>query len=145
EVDRRVSERRAEPVRAARPRAEQPHRRGRPRSAKDDALASEARRPRDRSAPDGATARARRAAGPGRCRGEITEVSDMRRIEIFDTTLRDGEQAPGAALSSADKLRFAKALAELRVDTIEAGFPAASAEELEAVNLVAREVKGPTI
>src|SRR5678815_13575 len=66
----------------------------------------------------------------------------MRRIEIFDTTLRDGEQAPGAALSADDKLRMAKALAELRVDAIEAGFPAASAEELEAI---AREVKGPTI
>ena len=69
----------------------------------------------------------------------------MRRIEIFDTTLRDGEQAPGAALSGADKLRMAKALAELRVDTIEAGFPAASAEELDAVRTIAREVKGPTI
>jgi 2-isopropylmalate synthase len=69
----------------------------------------------------------------------------MRRIEIFDTTLRDGEQAPGAALSGADKLRMAKALAELRVDTIEAGFPAASADELDAVRTIAREVKGPTI
>jgi len=69
----------------------------------------------------------------------------MRRIEIFDTTLRDGEQAPGAALSADDKLRMAKALAELRVDAIEAGFPAASAEELEAVKAIAREVKGPTI
>ena len=69
----------------------------------------------------------------------------MRQIEIFDTTLRDGEQAPGAALSSAAKLRMARALAELRVDAIEAGFPAASAEELEAVQLIAREVKGSTI
>jgi 2-isopropylmalate synthase len=69
----------------------------------------------------------------------------VRRIEIFDTTLRDGEQAPGAALSGADKLRMAKALAELRVDAIEAGFPAASAEELDAVRTIAREVKGPTI
>jgi len=69
----------------------------------------------------------------------------VRQIEIFDTTLRDGEQAPGAALSSAAKLRMARALAELRVDAIEAGFPAASAEELEAVQLIAREVKGSTI
>ncbi|HEY3218287.1 MAG TPA: 2-isopropylmalate synthase [Candidatus Limnocylindria bacterium] len=69
----------------------------------------------------------------------------MRQIEIFDTTLRDGEQAPGAALSSADKLRMAKALAELRVDAIEAGFPAASAEELDAVQTIAREVTGSTI
>src|SRR4029078_8053774 len=69
----------------------------------------------------------------------------MRRIELFDTTLRDGEQAPGGALSADDKLRMAKALAELRVDAIEAGFPAASAEELEGAKAIAREVKGPTI
>jgi 2-isopropylmalate synthase len=69
----------------------------------------------------------------------------MRQIEIFDTTLRDGEQAPGAALSAPDKLRMAHALAELGVDTIEAGFPAASAEELEAVKTIAREVRGSTV
>ncbi len=69
----------------------------------------------------------------------------MRQIEVFDTTLRDGEQAPGAALSSVDKLRMAKALAELRVDAIEAGFPAASADELDAVRRIAQEVKGSTI
>jgi 2-isopropylmalate synthase len=69
----------------------------------------------------------------------------VRQIEIFDTTLRDGEQAPGAALSGPAKLRMAKALAELRVDAIEAGFPAASAEELDAVHTIAREVKGSTI
>jgi 2-isopropylmalate synthase len=69
----------------------------------------------------------------------------MRQIEILDTTLRDGEQAPGAALSGAAKLRMARALAELRVDAIEAGFPAASAEELDAVHTIAREVKGSTI
>jgi 2-isopropylmalate synthase len=69
----------------------------------------------------------------------------MRQIEIFDTTLRDGEQAPGAALSAPDKLRMARALAELGVDTIEAGFPAASAEELDAVRTIAREVSGSTI
>ncbi len=69
----------------------------------------------------------------------------MRQIEVFDTTLRDGEQAPGAALSAPDKLRMARALAELGVDTIEAGFPAASAEELDAVRTIAREVSGSTI
>jgi len=73
------------------------------------------------------------------------EEHEMRQIEIFDTTLRDGEQAPGAALSAPDKLRMARALAELGVDTIEAGFPAASAEELEAVKTIAREVSGSTI
>jgi 2-isopropylmalate synthase len=73
------------------------------------------------------------------------EEHEMRQIEIFDTTLRDGEQAPGAALSAPDKLRMARALAELGVDTIEAGFPAASAEELDAVKTIAREVSGSTI
>jgi 2-isopropylmalate synthase len=69
----------------------------------------------------------------------------MRHIEIFDTTLRDGEQAPGAALTADAKLRMAHALADMGVDTIEAGFPVASAEELEAVRGVAREVTGSTI
>jgi len=73
------------------------------------------------------------------------EEHEMRQIEVFDTTLRDGEQAPGAALSAPDKLRMARALAELGVDTIEAGFPAASAEELDAVRTIAREVSGSTI
>jgi 2-isopropylmalate synthase len=69
----------------------------------------------------------------------------MRQIEIFDTTLRDGEQAPGAVLTAAAKLRLAAALADMGVDAIEAGFPAASAEELDAVRGVAREVSGPAI
>src|SRR5438477_550799 len=56
----------------------------------------------------------------------------MRQIEIFDTTLRDGEQAPGAALTAAAKLEVARALAELGVDVIEAGFPAASDGEAAA-------------
>jgi 2-isopropylmalate synthase len=69
----------------------------------------------------------------------------MRHIEIFDTTLRDGEQAPGAILNAADKRLMAHALADLGVDTIEAGFPAASADELDAVHGVARDVSGPVI
>jgi len=69
----------------------------------------------------------------------------MRHIEIFDTTLRDGEQAPGAILGAAEKRRMAQVLADLGVDTIEAGFPAASDEELAAVQGVAREVRGPVI
>ncbi len=69
----------------------------------------------------------------------------MRELQIFDTTLRDGEQAPGASLAPAAKLRFAKALAELGVDVIEAGFPAASAGELASVRAIASEVKGPII
>ena len=69
----------------------------------------------------------------------------MRHVEVLDTTLRDGEQAPGAALTALDKLRMARALADLGVDAIEAGFPAASDEELAAVADVAREVRGSTI
>jgi len=69
----------------------------------------------------------------------------MRNIEILDTTLRDGEQAPGAVLTGAAKLNLAAALADMGVDAIEAGFPAASAAELEAVRGVAREVSGPAI
>lgn len=67
------------------------------------------------------------------------------RVMIFDTTLRDGEQSPGCSMTQAEKLRVAKALAELGVDVIEAGFPAASQGDWEAVNAVAREVQGPII
>jgi 2-isopropylmalate synthase len=69
----------------------------------------------------------------------------VRKVTVFDTTLRDGEQAPGASLSSEAKFLVAKALADLGVDVIEAGFPAASAGEAEAVARIAREVRGPTI
>ncbi len=61
-------------------------------------------------------------------------------VRIFDTTLRDGEQSPGASLSSAEKLEIARALAHLGVDVIEAGFPAASPDDLEAVRCIALEV-----
>jgi len=69
----------------------------------------------------------------------------MRQIEIFDTTLRDGEQAPGAALTAAAKLEVARALADLGVDTIEAGFPAASDGEAAAVRQIAQDVTGVTM
>ena len=69
----------------------------------------------------------------------------MRNILIFDTTLRDGEQSPGFSMSLGQKLRVARALAELKVDVIEAGFPAASPGDFEAVRAVATEVRGPTI
>jgi 2-isopropylmalate synthase len=61
-------------------------------------------------------------------------------VRIFDTTLRDGEQAPGATMTSSEKLEIARALARLGVDVIEAGFPAASPDDLEAVASIAREV-----
>ncbi|MBA3587337.1 MAG: 2-isopropylmalate synthase, partial [Chloroflexi bacterium] len=62
------------------------------------------------------------------------------RIRVFDTTLRDGEQTPGAALTVDEKVTVAKQLARLRVDVIEAGFPAASPGEAEAVRRIAAEV-----
>jgi 2-isopropylmalate synthase len=67
------------------------------------------------------------------------------RIRIFDTTLRDGEQAPGCSMTLREKLRVAKALADLRVDIIEAGFPAASPGDFESVRAIADENRGPTI
>jgi len=69
----------------------------------------------------------------------------MRQVEIFDTTLRDGEQAPGAALTAAAKLEVARALADLGVDVIEAGFPAASDGEAAAVRQIAHDVTGVTM
>ena len=64
-------------------------------------------------------------------------------VRIFDTTLRDGEQSPGATMTSAEKLEVARALARLGVDVIEAGFPAASPDDLEAVRRIAIEVGHP--
>lgn len=64
-------------------------------------------------------------------------------VKIFDTTLRDGEQSPGAMMTSAEKLEVARSLARLGVDIIEAGFPAASPDDLEAVRRIAGEVGNP--
>src|SRR5262245_27612002 len=61
-------------------------------------------------------------------------------VRIFDTTLRDGEQSPGATMTSAEKLELARALSRLKVDIIEAGFPAASPDDFEAVRRIAEEV-----
>ncbi|MCO5191411.1 MAG: 2-isopropylmalate synthase, partial [Anaerolineae bacterium] len=61
-------------------------------------------------------------------------------VQIFDTTLRDGEQSPGATLTSAEKLQIARALSELGIDIMEAGFPAASPDDLEAVKQIAIQV-----
>lgn len=74
-----------------------------------------------------------------------TETHDDKRIRIFDTTLRDGEQAPGCSMTLREKLRVARALAELNVDIIEAGFPAASPGDFESVKAIADENLGPTI
>ena len=71
------------------------------------------------------------------------EMSD--KVIIFDTTLRDGEQAPGCSMNLKEKLAVAHQLARLGVDVIEAGFPVASPGDFEAVEKIATEVKGPTI
>src|SRR5258707_3900031 len=65
-------------------------------------------------------------------------------VRIFDTTLRDGEQSPGATMTSAEKLEVAHNLARLGVDIIEAGFPASSPDDLEAVRRIALEVGNPS-
>ena len=69
----------------------------------------------------------------------------MERLIIFDTTLRDGEQSPGASLNTTEKLEIAHQLARLGVNVIEAGFPIASPGDFEAVKTIAKEVKGPEI
>ena len=72
-------------------------------------------------------------------------MNDSRYVRIFDTTLRDGEQAPGATLNRAEKLEIAHQLGRLGVDIIEAGFPIASPDDFEAVKAIAGEVKGPRV
>jgi 2-isopropylmalate synthase len=67
------------------------------------------------------------------------------RVLIFDTTLRDGEQCPGASMNLREKLEIARQLARLKVDIIEAGFPVISDGDFEAVHTIASEVKGPVI
>jgi 2-isopropylmalate synthase len=69
----------------------------------------------------------------------------MNRVIIFDTTLRDGEQAAGTSLSIRDKLEIAKQLERLGVDVIEAGFPISSPGDFEAVQLIAKEIKRSTV
>ena len=66
-------------------------------------------------------------------------------VQIFDTTLRDGEQAAGTRLGAREKLEIARQLVRLNVDIIEAGFPASSPEDFEAVRLIAEQIEGPTI
>lgn len=68
-----------------------------------------------------------------------------RKIKIFDTTLRDGEQCPGASLNPEEKLEIARQLAKLNVDAIEAGFAIASPGDFESVKQIAQQIKGPII
>ncbi|MFQ5634410.1 MAG: 2-isopropylmalate synthase [Gammaproteobacteria bacterium] len=67
------------------------------------------------------------------------------RVVIFDTTLRDGEQAPGCSMTLREKLRVAAALRDLRVDVIEAGFAAASPGDFDSVRAIAAEIEGPVV
>jgi 2-isopropylmalate synthase len=73
------------------------------------------------------------------------DVSAPARITIFDTTLRDGEQAPGFSMREAEKVRLARKLDALGVDVMEAGFPIASEDDFNSVRAVAREVRRPVI
>jgi 2-isopropylmalate synthase len=82
------------------------------------------------------------AAEPG---GLEKEPGMATQIRIFDTTLRDGEQSPGASMNIEEKLEVARQLARLGVDVIEAGFPISSQRDFEAVHAIASEVEGPTI
>src|SRR5207248_7670788 len=107
---RPVQQRRTQPGPAACERADPSQRPGRPQAPRDDAVAPASRR--------AAAGRARAQARAGRIGGR-----QMRKVAIFDTTLRDGEQSPGASLSGNAKFLVAKALADLGVDVIEAGFP----------------------
>ncbi len=73
------------------------------------------------------------------------DLEDDKRVYIFDTTLRDGEQSPGAALKPTEKIQIAKQLAKLNVDVIEAGFPFSSPGDFESVRQIAAEVDGPIV
>lgn len=73
------------------------------------------------------------------------EKEEVKKIFIFDTTLRDGEQTPGVSLNVVEKLEIAKALQKLGVDAIEAGFPIASDGDFEGVKTIAKNIKGPVI
>lgn len=75
----------------------------------------------------------------------MTSSQDPNRVIIFDTTLRDGEQSPGASMNLEEKLRIAQVLEEMGVDVIEAGFPAASRGDFEAVQAIARTITKATV
>jgi 2-isopropylmalate synthase len=84
-------------------------------------------------------------APTGSARNTPDQTTSERRIHIFDTTLRDGEQSPGVALNHTQKIEIAHALSRLGVDVIEAGFPITSDGDFECVSRIAREVRGPVI
>ncbi len=86
----------------------------------------------------------------GKLKGKLKEMILTQRraqnsVHFSDTTLRDGEQMPGAALTTDGKVAIAKGLAELGIDSLDAGFPAAAESEILAIRRIVREVKGPVI
>ena len=109
-----------------------------PRCRSSTRSTSRPARPRPRPTTPGRGAMSRRRRTRGRTRPFVPAGS----VRIFDTTLRDGEQAPGAGLTAAEKLEVARQLARLKVDVIEAGFPAASPGDFEAVRRIAQETQG---
>ncbi len=76
---------------------------------------------------------------------EHTEPAVKDRVKIFDTTLRDGEQSPGASMTLEEKIQIAQVLDEMGVDIIEAGFPIASVGDFEAVREIAKMVQNATV
>jgi 2-isopropylmalate synthase len=101
--------------------------------------------PSDNTHPERAADSGRAPDPPPARTADPARAAPTERVLIFDTTLRDGEQAPGIALNSEEKLRIAKQLARLGVDVMEAGFPVSSPGEFEALRTIAREVEGPVI
>src|SRR4051794_41824190 len=75
----------------------------------------------------------------------MSKSVSKQKLIIFDTTMRDGEQSPGASMTKDEKLRIARALERMRVDVIEAGFPASSNGDFEAVKAVAGLVRGSPV
>src|SRR5712691_4089401 len=88
---------------------------------------------------------AKRTARSSTTAGRTAGSTEPERVIIFDTTLRDGEQSPGASMNLEEKIRIALQLEEMGVDVIEAGFPIASNGDFEAVREVARQVRGSTV
>src|SRR5512147_49183 len=78
-------------------------------------------------------------------KGQSHVSSAQDRVVVFDTTLRDGEQSPGASMNLEQKLQVARALRDLGVDVIEAGFAAASPGDLAAIRAVGQQIEGPII
>ena len=72
-------------------------------------------------------------------------MTTKQKLIIFDTTLRDGEQSPGASMTQDEKVRIAKSLERMKVDVIEAGFPMASTGDFKAVRAVASAIKDSTV